>query len=97
MGSTWKSGKKNSFGRESVWTLADCEWRAAAPGLKSLRLPRAPGLGKKVLTLLTTVLCHLSSCVMSLVCNAPCLVPYLFLCRNSFSAVYVKSTVSLLS
>jgi len=25
-----------------VWTLADCEWRAAAPGLKPLRLPRAP-------------------------------------------------------
>jgi len=26
----------------SVWTLAYCEWRAAAPGLKPLRLPRAP-------------------------------------------------------
>jgi len=23
------------------WTLAYCEWRAAAPGLKPLRLPRA--------------------------------------------------------
>ena len=23
------------------WTLADCEWRAVAPGLKPLRLPRA--------------------------------------------------------
>jgi len=25
-----------------VWTLADWEWRAAAPGLKPLHLPRAP-------------------------------------------------------
>jgi len=25
-----------------VWTLACCEWRVAAPGLKPLRLPRAP-------------------------------------------------------
>jgi len=29
------------FGRNSVWTLACCEWLAAAPGLKPLRLPRA--------------------------------------------------------
>jgi len=35
-----KTGKK-CFWRESVWTLAECEWRAAAPGLKPLRLPRA--------------------------------------------------------
>jgi len=27
--------------RNSVWTLAESEWRAAAPGLKPLRLPRA--------------------------------------------------------
>jgi len=27
--------------RKSVWTLADCKWRAAAPGSKPLRLPRA--------------------------------------------------------
>jgi len=25
-----------------VWTLADCEWRAAAPGQKPWSLPRAP-------------------------------------------------------
>ena len=35
-GSAHGSQKKNS-----LWTLADCEWRAAAPGLKPLRLPRA--------------------------------------------------------
>jgi len=28
------------FLRKSLLTLADCEWRAAAPGLKPLRLPR---------------------------------------------------------
>jgi len=28
--------------RLSVWTLADCKGRAAAPGLTPLRLPRAP-------------------------------------------------------
>ena len=28
----------------SVWTLADCEWRAAAKGLKPLRLPRASSI-----------------------------------------------------
>jgi len=33
----WKKQEKNS-----VRTLADCEWCAAAPGLKPLRLPRAP-------------------------------------------------------
>jgi len=38
-----KKGEKNGF----WWTfrmdsLACCEWRAAAPGLKPLRLPRAP-------------------------------------------------------
>jgi len=32
---------KSGFWALSVWTLADCEWRAAAPGLKPLRLPRA--------------------------------------------------------
>jgi hypothetical protein len=31
--------KKNPI--SDVWTLADCEWRAAAPGLNPLRLPRA--------------------------------------------------------
>jgi len=25
-----------------IWAPASCEWRAAAPGLKALRLPRAP-------------------------------------------------------
>jgi len=35
--------KKAVFAEISVWTLADCEWRAAALGLKPLRLPRAPG------------------------------------------------------
>jgi len=36
--------QKKCFGREFVWTLAGpgCEWRAAALGLKLLRLPRAP-------------------------------------------------------
>jgi len=33
--------------RESVWTLADCEWRAAAPGLKPLRLPHTQAQCKK--------------------------------------------------
>ena len=32
---------KQGFIRKSVLTLADCEWRAAALGLKPLRLPRA--------------------------------------------------------
>jgi len=32
---------KNQKNKKSVWTLADCEWRAAAPGLKPLRLPHA--------------------------------------------------------
>jgi len=36
-------GKKDVW-CESVWTLADCEWRAAAPELKPLRLPRAPSI-----------------------------------------------------
>jgi len=27
--------------KKIVWTLAECECRAAAPGLKPLRLPRA--------------------------------------------------------
>jgi len=35
---------KNVVWCESVWTLADCEWRAAAKGLKPLRLPRAPSI-----------------------------------------------------
>jgi len=30
----------------SVWTLAECEWRAAAQGLKPLRLPCAPHLSR---------------------------------------------------
>jgi len=30
-------------GKLTGWTLADCEWHAAAPGLKPLHLPRAPG------------------------------------------------------
>jgi len=35
--------KKVGFlGKNSVWALACCEWRAAAPELKPLRLPRAP-------------------------------------------------------
>jgi len=32
---------EKTVSKESVGTLADCEWRAAAPGLKPLRLPRA--------------------------------------------------------
>jgi len=35
-----KNVEKMVFGGLSVWTLADCEWRAAAAGL---RLPHAPG------------------------------------------------------
>jgi len=34
--------KKRFFGKTSVDTLACCEWGAEAPGLKPLRLPRAP-------------------------------------------------------
>jgi len=30
------------FGGKSVWTLADGDWRTAAPGPKPLCLPRAP-------------------------------------------------------
>jgi len=37
-----KKNKKKQNSRQSVWTLADCEWHAAAPGLKPFRLPRAP-------------------------------------------------------
>ena len=37
-GSAHGSQKK----KKSLWTLADCEWRAADPGLKPLRLSRAP-------------------------------------------------------
>jgi len=33
--------KNKRFLRKSVLTLADCEWRGAAPWLKPLRLPRA--------------------------------------------------------
>jgi len=40
-GSTWNFCEI-FFWRESVWTLADFEWRAVAAGLKPLRLPRAP-------------------------------------------------------
>jgi len=40
-GSTQKKKKRWCSGR-SVWALADWEWRAAAPGLKPLGLPRAP-------------------------------------------------------
>jgi len=38
-----KIEKKKGFGKEkqSVWTLAECERRAAAAGQKPLRLPRA--------------------------------------------------------
>ena len=40
--------KKDNVGKNSVYTLAYCEWRAAAPGLKPLRLPRvrSPGMGE---------------------------------------------------
>jgi len=34
-------GEKKLFLRLSVWALACCEWRAAAPRLNSLRLPHA--------------------------------------------------------
>ena len=33
---------ERGFSKRSTWALADCEWRAAAPALKRLRLPRAP-------------------------------------------------------
>jgi len=41
-----KMEKKKVLDKISLWTLADCEWRAAVPGLKPLHLPRArlPGL-----------------------------------------------------
>jgi len=35
-----KMWQKVVLGELSVWALADCKWRTAAPGL--LRLPRAP-------------------------------------------------------
>ena len=28
--------------KKTAWTLGECEWCTAAPGLKPLRLPRAP-------------------------------------------------------
>jgi len=34
-------GKSGEAELQSVLTLAYCEWRAAAPGLEPLRLPRA--------------------------------------------------------
>ena len=34
--------RKVMWKENSVWTLADCEWRAATPGLKPFRLLRAP-------------------------------------------------------
>jgi len=37
-----KNFAEKVFFGESVWTLADCEWHAAALGLKPLRLPRVP-------------------------------------------------------
>ena len=37
-----KIGKKGCFHRKSVRTLADCEWRAAAPGLKPPPLSARP-------------------------------------------------------
>jgi hypothetical protein len=37
-----KVEKKCFVGKKLVETLAYCEWRAAAAGLKPLRLPRAP-------------------------------------------------------
>ena len=39
--------KKVFFRKNSVQTLVCCEWRAAAAGLKSLRLPHAPAHCKK--------------------------------------------------
>jgi len=40
--------KKERGKRKTVRTLADCEWRAAAPGLNPLRLPhaRSPRMGE---------------------------------------------------
>jgi len=32
---------KKHWVQNSVWTVGDCEWRVAAEGLKTLRLPRA--------------------------------------------------------
>jgi len=41
---TWKKigfwAKKRLFGKNSVYTLAYCEWRAAAPGLSACRAPQ---------------------------------------------------------
>ena len=34
--------RKVMWKENSIWTLADCEWRAATPGLKPFRLLRAP-------------------------------------------------------
>jgi len=43
-----KNGGERCFQRKSVWVAADCEWCAAAPRLKPIRLPRArsPGMGE---------------------------------------------------
>jgi len=40
--------KPSAAARPSLWALVDCEWRAAAPGLKPLHIPRAwsPGMGE---------------------------------------------------
>jgi len=41
-------GGERCFQRKPVWVAADCEWYAAAPRLKPIRLPRArsPGMGE---------------------------------------------------
>ena len=40
-GSTRFFFKKQVIFETSIWALADCEWRAAAAGLKPLRLPHS--------------------------------------------------------
>jgi len=44
----WARGDVGPSAAARPWTLGDCEWRMAAPGLKPLRLPRAqfPGMGR---------------------------------------------------
>jgi len=46
----------------TVWTLVDCEWRAVAPGLNPLRLPRARNMRTMVLTDRGMFLCACEQC-----------------------------------
>jgi len=94
-GSTQKNVKKVDFEELSVWTLADCKWRAAAPELESLLLPRAPTVRSGGMSQISkrlqvryseqrTINCQDQAIFWHLCCTAPYLYqePFASLSRN---------------